>query len=216
MTLPTNAAGQTASGTETESGTTTPPVAGTGSQPGTGTNPTETEWQKRAQGWQRAHTEVKTLLDSTVGELNTEKVARTAAEAARAAEAAAKVTAEAEARKAKADLERMQMIVNDFPQLLPFHKDGVLPEGTGEELKEKLTKFASHLQTMVGQKPAGNTNLAGAAGSTPPSPNGQPAGGTVKAEDVKKQAFAAAAAGNKDEYKRLMDQYVSITAKKSE
>lgn len=196
------------------SGTGDPAPEGSGA-PGTVTQPDlvaaqalVTEWQNRAVGWQQKHQlefDAHKNTATTLKELQ-EATGKTAAEQA-------KIIAERDALKKKeadlsaslgstnAQLERLTMITTEFPELVPFIKDGLIPDGTGEDLKVKLTAFSSKIKTL--------TNLSAeqiakqiADGATPPPPPD-----SSKKESLQGQAMTALKAGNIAEYNRLMDEH---------
>lgn len=45
---------------------------------------------------------------------------------------------------------RLEVIINDFPDLIPFEKDGLLPSGSDKEvLKASFTKFSERIKDMT-------------------------------------------------------------------
>lgn len=196
------------------SGTGDPAPAGSGA-PGTANQPDlaaaqalATEWQNRAIGWQQKHQLEQDAHKNTAIELkklqdaNTKVVTdQTAVIAERDALKEKETTLSASLGSTNAQLERLTMITTDFPELVPFIKDRLIPDGTGEDLKVKLTAFSTKIKTL--------TNLSAeqiakqvAEGATPPPPPDN-----SKKESFKDQAITALKAGNMTEYNRLMDEH---------
>jgi chromosome segregation ATPase len=207
---PDGAAGGGASGTED------PAPVGDGA-PGTANQPDlkalQAEiatWQSRATGWQKsyqteldAHKLTKTTLEQ-LQEANTKIVTEhTAIVEEHKALKEKETTLTADLGTKNTQLERLTMITTEFPELVPFLKDNLLPEGTGEELKGKLKVFSEKIMSM--------TNLSAeqiarqtAEGATPPPP---PPENNPKKGDLKEQAIAALKNGNQADYDRLMNEY---------
>ncbi len=196
------------------SGTGDPAPAG-GNAPGTATQPDlaalQAElatWQSRATGWQKsyqtefdAHKLTKTTLEQ-LQEANG-KVVSGQAEIVTERDALKKKEEELSANlgTTNAQLERLTMITTEFPELVPFIKDGLIPDVTGEDLRAKLTAFSGKIMSL--------TNLSAeqiakqkADGATPPPPPDNP-----KKDSFKEQAIVALKAGNMAEYNRLMDEH---------
>lgn len=132
------------------------------------------EWKSRFGGLQRSHSALQTEHLNAQGTIQTLKDQITT------------ITGEKESIEllndrlekdlagvlgTKTDLEgklsRTQLIALEFPALLSFEKDGLLPPGTGDELKTKLTAFSSKLgaqgeanQLPLGQTPPGPTPIS--------------------------------------------------------
>lgn len=104
--------------------------------------------------------------------------------------------------------ERLELISTEYPELLSFYKDGLLPEGNGEELRTKLANFRTKLSTAQSQKLDEEINKK-MAGATPETPGSQ----ALEAEQIMAQAFDALRSGNADQYEKLMNQYYQQTAK---
>jgi len=77
---------------------------------------------------------------------------------------------ETEFEVAKLQLERTQILIKEFPDLLQFEADGLLPDGTGDEFKTKLGKF----KEVLGNAGKGNAKAALAGGSPVPPGSTQP------------------------------------------
>jgi hypothetical protein len=63
----------------------------------------------------------------------------------------------------QAQHDRLRLIATEYPALLGYEKDGLLPAGSGDELKALLGKFVERLKVQ------GLSNTA-ADGATPPAP----------------------------------------------
>jgi hypothetical protein len=165
-------------------------------------------WQGRATGWQKsyqteldAHKLTKTTLDQLQeanGKIVTE---HTTTVAERDALKAKEVTLSADLGTKNVQLERLTLITTEFPELVPFIKDGLIPDGTGDELKGKLTAFSTKLMSM--------TNLSAeqlakqkAEGVVPPPPPENPS-----KKGLNEQAMDALKAGKTEDYNRLMNEY---------
>jgi hypothetical protein len=103
-------------------------------------------------------------------------------------------------------LGRLKTIATEYPDLLAFEKDGLLPDGTGDELKAKLTAFRGKLKDM-GQQQAVQA-IAGAS-PTAPTPS-QPKSST----DLWNQAKQALTEGKIEEYHKLYEEYIKTTGEK--
>jgi chromosome segregation ATPase len=107
----------------------------------------------------------------------------------------------------QAELDRLKLIVKDFPALMPYEAEGLLPEGTGAELVEKLTKFFE--MTDKERKTARKDDLEG---TTPTPPDGKEPKTT---EQLLQNAQKAFAEGKIKEYDGLMDNYYAAIVKGS-
>jgi hypothetical protein len=101
---------------------------------------------------------------------------------------------------AQLQLERLNIVTNEFPSLIPFLKDDLIPDDTGDELREKLKKLDAKLLEIKGDVKAEHVK-----GASPPS-SPPPAGNTPQA--LLTQAKEAMVAGNIAEYNRLYDMYI--------
>jgi hypothetical protein len=109
-------------------------------------------------------------------------------------------TAAGELDVTKQTLARLNVIIADYPDLLDFEKQGLLPDGAGDELKTKLGNFKTAL-TARGAAAV----TAQLQGATPPAPaTPPPAKGP---EAIRDSAFQALREGKTDDYNRLMDDY---------
>lgn len=147
-----------------------------------------TEWQKRAQGWQGAYQgaeQAKKSLDDQIKDLNARLT--TAEDTMRAKiEEAGKLStdlaaAQTEASKAKGKLERMTVVATEFPGLLDLEAKGLLPDKSGDELREALKVINSKIAASADGKI--NDMLNGASPTQPP-PEKQ-----KTAEELKKAAI---------------------------
>jgi len=198
------------------SGTGDPAPAGSGA-PGTANQPDllaaqalVTEWQGRAAGWQQKFQLEQDAHKATMTTLNELKEAngkvitdQTTILAERNALKEKEATLSTSLGTSNAQLERLTMITTDFPELIPFLKDKLLPEGTGDDLKGKLTAFSTTIKTLTGLS-AEQIAKQVIDGAVPPPP---PPENNPKKDDLKTQAITALKAGNQPEYERLMNEY---------
>ena len=114
-------------------------------------------------------------------------------------------TATTEAEIAKLGLQRMDIIFKEFPGLVPWEIDGLLPEGTGDDLRESLGKYAERLEK------AGVENiLDDLTGASPTPPDGDSAD-TEKA--LMGNITAALAEGDVEAFDKAYDKYLEKTGK---
>ena len=106
----------------------------------------------------------------------------------------------------KETLARLNVIIADYPDLLDFEKQGLLPDGTGEELKTKLGAFKIALSARGA---AVATDLL--KGATPPPPAN--ASHAKSPADIKAEAFQAMREGRIADYEKAMDEYFKASAK---
>lgn len=177
-------------------------------QPVTGL-PKDDSWQKRATGWQKLYQERDTELKSTQAELDAVRQNVTRLETTNkdfAAQLQVFVTSGKEkdgiVQELQTHKERADLILSEFPQLISFYKDGLLPIGTGEELKTKLTAFSEKLKSV-------NTGVIPpiTMPTPPPAPNGTPPSVDNSPEALLVAARAELMKGNTDGYNLTMDQY---------
>lgn len=136
--------------------------------------------------------DLSTKLTDAVGKLDTltleQKTVRDQAQAAAA-----------EAAKLKTTNDRLSVIL-EFPQLAPLEGKQLLPDGTGEDLRKKLTDLSA---LMAGQSQAAARFEA--AGATPPAPKGE----TPSADGLMQAMIAAQRKGDMGEYDRLYPQLLA-------
>lgn len=113
----------------------------------------------------------------------------------------------------KAQNERMMVIVQKFPTLIPYlsakSEDGnevvdLLPDGTGPELEKKLAIFANQVAKAGADDKSKNFMV------TPPPPNNQ----TRTAEVVQAEYMEALSKGDVALYNKLVDEYLDVTKPK--
>jgi len=109
-------------------------------------------------------------------------------------------TAASELDVTKESLARLNVIIADYPDLLDFEKQGLLPDGAGDELKTKLGNFKT---ALTARGAAAVTDLL--KGATPPAPPAPP--GTRTPEIIRAEAFKAMREGKVDDYNKGMDDY---------
>ena len=98
---------------------------------------------------------------------------------------------------------RTELILKEFPHLASFEAEGLLPQGVGEELQEKLGKFSTSLETLKG-KAAEDFGKGGSPKEPAPKEDGKvPASETLKAE-----MFNAALRGDTPTYNEKYEAYL--------
>jgi hypothetical protein len=114
-------------------------------------------------------------------------------------------TASSEKEIADSQLERLQIVTAEFPNLVPFLQDDLIPDETGDTLREKLGKMNDRLGEYkeTSQKEVMD-NLT--EGATPPAGGSTPAS---EAPDLLKEATEAMFAGDTQKYNTLYDQYLA-------
>jgi hypothetical protein len=114
-------------------------------------------------------------------------------------------TATTEKEISESQLDRLTIVTTEFPKLVPFLQDDLIPDDTGDTLREKLNKMTDRLGEVAdaSQKKVID-NLS--EGATPP-----PGGGTPppEAPDLLREATEAMVAGDIDKYNTLYDQYIA-------
>ena len=106
----------------------------------------------------------------------------------------------------QAKYDRQKLIASEFPDLLKFESDGLLPIDTDAEvLKPKLESFREHIK--VTNESALKDELEG---GVPPKPKGDPPEGP---KETYASAMKAYAENDMKEYNRLMDQYYTTQNK---
>jgi len=166
------------------------------------------EWRNRATGWsgtyqreqgkwKETETKVSDLsaqIATLMEQVNTHKGVADAASGSVSYYASA-------LEIANLQLSRQSILINEFPELLSFEAEGLLPEGTGDDLKIKLKKF----KEKVVQN--GKVNLQTyVQGGTPPAPGSANAS---TPEELRKGYQAALKSGDRAEYERLYSQYLA-------
>lgn len=101
---------------------------------------------------------------------------------------------------AEHSLERKNIIFKEFPGLIPFEADGLLPDGTGDEFREKLSAFNEKM-TKIG----GDAFEAIVAGSSPPQPKSSETLGT---QEILNEALKSFREGDMETYDNLYGQYL--------
>ncbi len=109
-----------------------------------------------------------------------------------------------ELKVAKETHDRLHLIMADYPDLIEFEVKGLLPDGSGDELKGKLTAFKEALKAR-GAAAVQNT----VAGSTPPPPAPNP---PKDAKTLLNEAMAAARSGDRKRYDELYGEYLKAVA----
>ena len=158
--------------------------------------------QNRYQADQKSWTDVAAQLEDTKTQMATLSSTREQLELERKNLAEELDKAKTEKEILAASLERTNIIVTKFPNLLPFLDDDLLPDGSGEELVKKLEKFSEKISGV--QKPAqAKVDPSGSSlPNTPVSTGNTPA-------DFLRQANAALKAGETKAYDNLYAQYLN-------
>lgn len=114
-------------------------------------------------------------------------------------------TATTEKEISESQLERLTIVTTEFPTLVPFLQDDLIPDDTGEPLREKLVKMTTRLEEAANVSHQQIVDDL-AEGATPP-----PAGGAnpPTAPDLMKEATEAMIAGDIAKYNTLYDQYIA-------
>lgn len=168
------------------------------------------EWQKRFGGLQgRFQQEQAKVLNANAKLMDTEALLTAALGEKEAlaltgkkleTDLAAALTKQTETQAATA---RLQLIALEFPALLSFEKDGLLPAGSGDELKAKLTTFAARVGT---QAAANATAAAQPLGATP----AVPASVAPTQASLMSQLLAARNAGDMPAYEKIRTELVKL------
>jgi hypothetical protein len=159
-------------------------------------------YKGRFAGMQGAYTKESEAWKRDAAALAEITTAKTALET-QFAEAQEKLdTAMTEAEVIKATNDKFTVVIAEFPELIPFMD--LLPDATGDELKQKLQVFTKRLSQVGTLAVADFTK-----GATPPAPNEKPTG---TKEELLKQLNAAAASGNKEEYDKAYAAYLAATS----
>ena len=177
----------------------------------------DAEWQKRFGGLQATYqkeqeaktnamtelTTVRSMLESntkTLETLNTEKTTLTT-----------QVTEKDQAlSKAQAELQRKTLIMKDYPQLIAFEANGLLPDAPLEELPTKLNLFRDSLGTIENAAKQQHN-----AGGTPPDPASKQQGAERTAAAALKDAQTASIKGDVGTYQTFYKEYLELSGKES-
>ena len=101
---------------------------------------------------------------------------------------------------------RLSVLMDEFPQLAPFEKDGLLPQGsTVEEIRASFTKFNERFNTLA--KANGQDFVAGGKPAATPVST-EPKTSAVSAQTYLQQAIQAQATGNMKEYETLYSKFL--------
>jgi len=208
--MPTNAADPAAVDPALAGGSTT------GGQPGSTLDlnkPLEeqvAEWQKRFGGLQGRFQQEQTKVLNAQAKLMDTEALLTAAVGDKEALALEKTKLEkdladlaAKQAESAAATARLQLIALEFPALLSFEKDGLLPAGSGDELKAKLTTFTTRIGTQAAAAATAAALPVGATTALPAAVN--PTQSTLMS-----QLVAARKAGNDAEYEKARAELIKL------
>lgn len=148
-------------------------------------------YQKEKEKWD-AEAKKAQELSNTIALMNADGAKQKAALEALQAEFG---TTKQELQKVSASHSRLSIISKEFPGLLSFETDGLLPGGDGEELRVKLKAFSQRLADTAKQDLSKQLG-----GGVPPQPGES---GTMNAKQAFEAAKAAFAKGDMVEYERL-------------
>jgi len=169
-----------------------------------------TEWQKRFTGlqgkyqqeqdrWKATQATIATELDTAKSELARWQADKKLTDDALSTLQSRYDTDITELDIMRARTSRLDLLVKEFPELLPLESKGALPDGVeAEELRPKLTA----LREALGQR-----TVAVAAGATPPSPGGSPASTT---DELQKLANEATTKGDLLAANKYWDEYFAL------
>jgi hypothetical protein len=149
-------------------------------------------YQRDQQKWQTDSARVRELETLIAGFDDDRKTLR--------GELEANATALTELEVVKGSLERLKTITSEYSDLLPFEKDGLLPDGVGDELRTRLNAFREKLAALG--KLAIEQKLEG---SVPPKPKGET---PRNSSELLQAAIGEMKKGNPQEYQRLYDDYL--------
>lgn len=190
-----------------------------------------TDWEARFKGQQRAYNELKAQFDTLKAERDSlakqlseaqEKLKAIEEKAAKAKGEASELSAsksaleekiakleeqlgqlKAEREKTDAQLERMRLVINEYPDLAPYEAKGLLRSDLADDkLKEYLDEFRS---LVVAQAQQAATSFA--SGATPP-----PAGSdlsTLTETDIVNRMMELDS--NSEDYRRLEQILINLT-----
>jgi uncharacterized protein YukE len=171
------------------------------------------EWRSRATGWQGTfqREQDKWKADSTKVTDLSNQIAKLVEERDAKARLVDETSGsysllETEYEIAKHQLERTQILIKEYPDLLQFEADGLLPDGTGDEFKTKLGKFKEVLAN------SGKGRAAAVLSGGSPTP---PGGSTPQSsDDLWKAAKDALRQGKTAEYEDLYSKYLAEKSRK--
>ena len=176
--------------------------------PGTGND--QEDWKGRAIGFQRLAQEKENRakeLAAQISDLSTKVVTFAQVIGAREAELADLKLKEAELDVTKGSLERVTIIASEYPELLPFlsKEEDLLPDGSGDELRTKLSKF----QEKLGIVAAPQVTKKPAEGATPPPPTGSGGDGTYGS--LMQEALNALSRGDQATYDQFYQKAIAAS-----
>jgi hypothetical protein len=115
-------------------------------------------------------------------------------------------TAQSESEINKGELERVTVVTSEFPQLVPFLKDGLIPDAAGDELRTKLKSMSERIDEIKTVEE--DEHVAGATLDDQP-----PAAGKKGPTALLTQAIDAMKKGDTEAYNDLYSQYLEETTK---
>jgi hypothetical protein len=177
----------------------------------------DSEWQKRFGGLQatfqkeqEAKTQAVTELTTvrSMLETNTKTLETLTNEKSTLSTT---VTEKEEAyNKAQAELQRKSLIMKDYPALIPFEVNGLLPQASTEELPEKLKLFSESLGSIEAFAKQKHVE-----GGTPPDPASKAQGAERTAAAALKDAQSASIKGDVATYQTFYKEYLELSGKES-
>jgi len=170
------------------------------------------EWQTRFTGLQGKYQQEQAKWKADSAKLFDLEQAQVKLSGERDAISAQLVTLQDELGLAKTETElvkvteaRLRTVVKDFPELIAFELQGLLPDAEGEELTAKLTAFKTSLE-QIGKSAV--QQVASAATPPPPAPAGQ-----RTAKQALLEATAAIKDGDMGKYETLYTEFVQLSGK---
>lgn len=115
-------------------------------------------------------------------------------------------TTSTEKEIADSQLERLKIVTTEFPTLVPFLQDDLIPDATGDDLRGRLQKMTERLgEVQTSSQKQVIDDLK--EGATPP-PSG---GGSTEdtAQSLLQEATQAMIGGDIQKYNTLFDQYLA-------
>lgn len=174
----------------------------------------EAEWQKRHgnlqttfQKEQDAHKQASTELLTTKQQLEQTSKGYEALTGEKTTLQAQLAEKESALSLKEAALARKNLIMKEYPNLISFEVNGLLPEAPLDQLPERLGKFAESLQTV--EKMAKENHQSGA---TPPAPASKDSTGRTSAM-AQKDANMAALKGDQTAYQQFFSEYLTLSGK---